>query len=297
MLSWVGAKKMAGRMSKEHLAVNVPRLVVQFLFVCSLAVGLLGSPTNARFISPDTVDPTLPGVGTNRYAYAGNDPINQIDPTGHVIESAWDAANAAYGWHSFRQNWTQGNYIAAGFDFVGAFIDTAATATPLVPGGATTAIQGARSVTRTVADWAGLLSAHGYQRHHIVPQQLKRHPALAMTGFDPEKYRNKIALPVEAGIHPTRTVHRGMHRAEYTQKFERVLDSVALQIRRGILTPEEGRKLIETAVSRERQDLRTGATSLNKASDSAKTISSQGMDKGSKPALSSGEISRVDGAL
>ncbi|WP_189343807.1 hypothetical protein [Mesorhizobium sp. M8A.F.Ca.ET.213.01.1.1] len=36
-----------------------------------------------RFISPDTMDPTLPGVGTNRYAYAQNDPINKSDPNGH----------------------------------------------------------------------------------------------------------------------------------------------------------------------------------------------------------------------
>jgi hypothetical protein len=37
----------------------------------------------ARFISPDTMDPTMQGVGTNRYAYAGNDPINRSDPNGH----------------------------------------------------------------------------------------------------------------------------------------------------------------------------------------------------------------------
>ncbi|TPM35539.1 hypothetical protein FKO01_50285 [Mesorhizobium sp. B2-3-3] len=36
-----------------------------------------------RFISPDTLDPTAPGVGTNRYAYAQNDPINNSDPNGH----------------------------------------------------------------------------------------------------------------------------------------------------------------------------------------------------------------------
>ncbi|WP_448114067.1 hypothetical protein [Mesorhizobium amorphae] len=34
------------------------------------------------FISPDDWDPTLPGVGTNRYAYAKNDPINKSDPNG-----------------------------------------------------------------------------------------------------------------------------------------------------------------------------------------------------------------------
>jgi RHS repeat-associated protein len=40
-----------------------------------------------RFISPDTMDPTLPGVGTNRYSYSQNDPVNQSDPNGH---QSWD---------------------------------------------------------------------------------------------------------------------------------------------------------------------------------------------------------------
>ncbi|MFD2051741.1 colicin E5-related ribonuclease [Mesorhizobium calcicola] len=38
----------------------------------------------ARFISPDTMDPTLPGVGTNRYSYSQNDPINKSDQNGHT---------------------------------------------------------------------------------------------------------------------------------------------------------------------------------------------------------------------
>jgi RHS repeat-associated protein len=41
-------------------------------------------PALGRFISPDDWDPTLPGVGTNRYAYAGNDPVNKSDPNGHA---------------------------------------------------------------------------------------------------------------------------------------------------------------------------------------------------------------------
>jgi RHS repeat-associated protein len=40
-------------------------------------------PALGRFISPDDWDPTLPGVGTNRYAYAQNDPVNKADANGH----------------------------------------------------------------------------------------------------------------------------------------------------------------------------------------------------------------------
>ncbi|WP_181176562.1 RHS repeat-associated core domain-containing protein [Mesorhizobium sp. B2-3-5] len=42
-------------------------------------------PVLGRFISPDDWDPTLPGVGTNRYAYAQNDPVNKSDPNGHAF--------------------------------------------------------------------------------------------------------------------------------------------------------------------------------------------------------------------
>jgi RHS repeat-associated protein len=43
-------------------------------------------PALGRFISPDDWDPTLAGVGTNRYAYAGNDPVGKSDPNGHFVE-------------------------------------------------------------------------------------------------------------------------------------------------------------------------------------------------------------------
>ncbi|WP_322418008.1 RHS repeat-associated core domain-containing protein [Mesorhizobium huakuii] len=41
-------------------------------------------PVLGRFISPDDWDPTKDSVGTNRYAYAKNDPVNKSDQNGHT---------------------------------------------------------------------------------------------------------------------------------------------------------------------------------------------------------------------
>ena len=45
-------------------------------------------PMIGCFLSPDTLDPIEPGVGTNRYAYADNDPSNRSDPNAHVVQLA-----------------------------------------------------------------------------------------------------------------------------------------------------------------------------------------------------------------
>jgi RHS repeat-associated protein len=57
-------------------------------------------PLRGQFLSPDTWDPILAGVDFNRYAYAGNDPINFSDPSGHVAPVvvagiAWAVAEIA----------------------------------------------------------------------------------------------------------------------------------------------------------------------------------------------------------
>jgi hypothetical protein len=59
------------------------RQTLSLLIICALLIVQFSSAANARFISPDDWDPTLPGVGTNRYAYSGNDPVNKSDPNGH----------------------------------------------------------------------------------------------------------------------------------------------------------------------------------------------------------------------
>ncbi len=49
----------------------------------SLTFALFANTASAMFIQPDWLDPTEPGVGTNRYAYSANDPINKMDPGGN----------------------------------------------------------------------------------------------------------------------------------------------------------------------------------------------------------------------
>ena len=53
------------------------------LLIAFMMTIMFGVSANARFISPDTWDPTEPGVGTNRYSYSENDPVNKSDPNGH----------------------------------------------------------------------------------------------------------------------------------------------------------------------------------------------------------------------
>jgi RHS repeat-associated protein len=44
-------------------------------------------PVLARFIQADPMDPTVPGVGVNRYSYVFNNPVMMLDPSG--LGEAW----------------------------------------------------------------------------------------------------------------------------------------------------------------------------------------------------------------
>jgi RHS repeat-associated protein len=61
-------------------------------------------PLLARFLTPDTWDPDLPGVDINRYAYAGNDPVNGSDPNGHSYEDPNKFPGGDKGWRGSESN-------------------------------------------------------------------------------------------------------------------------------------------------------------------------------------------------
>jgi RHS repeat-associated protein len=56
-------------------------------------------PELGRFLSPDWWDPWKEGVDFNRYAYAGNNPINFSDPNGHCMAPMGQSCNEGpVGW-------------------------------------------------------------------------------------------------------------------------------------------------------------------------------------------------------
>lgn len=118
-------------------------------------------PQLGRFVQPDWWDPLEPGVGTNRYAYAGNDPVNRSDPGGHVIETGFDLVSAAVGigraiGHALAGDWDGAKRAAAG-----AALDLAAAAVPGLPGGASFAMGGMELGGRAVLGKADDLGGAG----------------------------------------------------------------------------------------------------------------------------------------
>lgn len=80
-------------------------------------------PGLGRFISPDPLG--LAAGPTNPYLYAGDDPVNQADPSGLIVDTAIDAGFIAYDLYSLftggRKN-AAANLGALSLDLAGALI-------------------------------------------------------------------------------------------------------------------------------------------------------------------------------
>ena len=76
----------------------------------------------------------------NRYWYANNNPYKFKDPDGRAVETPWDIFNLGVGGASLAANVATGNFVGAAVDVIGLAYDGAATAVPVLPGGASTAI-------------------------------------------------------------------------------------------------------------------------------------------------------------
>ena len=90
---------------------HLKQLILTTLFA------LFASQASAMFIQADWLDPTQPGVGTNRYAYSGNDPVNQRDPNGNWYEGHY----GVYSTVPYNTN-PNANPLARALDNTGRYI-------------------------------------------------------------------------------------------------------------------------------------------------------------------------------
>lgn len=162
-------------------------------------------PALGRFISPDDWDPTMQGVGTNRYAYAANDPVNKSDPNGHVFETLWDVANVAYDIGVIGYGYFADDQEAWDNGWVDLGVDAASTVVPAIPAGASKvarsltkideAVDDAKKITKTIGE-APKGGAHGRvkgvvgnESHHMPadsasPIPKEKGPAISMEKDD-----------------------------------------------------------------------------------------------------------------
>ncbi len=105
-------------------------------------------PTTGRFLQRDTEAGRVGDPRTlNRYGYAGGNPLRYTDPTGHIIETAWDAANVAWDMYEVSQDPSPLNVAAL-------VVDVGATLIPFVPGGAGLLVRGGKAASQ-MANHAG----------------------------------------------------------------------------------------------------------------------------------------------
>lgn len=121
----LNTEKITQRFLALMLAISMISAATTSAYAMSAPDAPLKSATSrapivlARYISPDTMDPTMSGVGTNRYSYSENDPINKSDPNGHCwtceTQDDWDGYNI----DQAQSNYDKAQSIQNGTDISG----------------------------------------------------------------------------------------------------------------------------------------------------------------------------------
>ncbi|MFG0576641.1 AHH domain-containing protein [Shewanella sp. yb_14] len=107
----------------------------------------------------------------------------------------------------------------------------------------------------------------GFQDHHIISDKNKltrNHELLDLAEFDLQKRQNKIFLPTDESLHPTRSIHRGRHTTQVSRNLAEQMDAVVEVGKQQGWTKPQYRKALDSIISQERQLLRSGHRALNK---------------------------------
>ena len=108
-------------------------------------------------------------------------------------------------------------------------------------------------------------SIPGYQKHHIIPQQLRNHELIKRAGANIHASNNIIYLPTSEDVHPTRTIHRGSH-PEYKKATEREMNRLVELGEKNNWTQADYKKALDDLTTKQRAELRKGKVILNKNS-------------------------------
>ena len=101
----------------------------------------------------------------------------------------------------------------------------------------------------------------GFQDHHIISDKNKltqNHELLELAGFDLQNRQNKIFLPVNETLHPTRSIHNGRHITQVSKDLEKQMDAVVEYGQQQGWTQKEYKQELEAIIAQERKLLKSG---------------------------------------
>lgn len=107
----------------------------------------------------------------------------------------------------------------------------------------------------------------GFQDHHIISDKNKltqNHELLSLSGADLQARSNKIFLPKEAGLHPTRSLHDGRHTNAVSENLANQMDAVGEVGKRNGWTAQQYRTALDSIMAQERALLKSGDRARNK---------------------------------
>lgn len=107
----------------------------------------------------------------------------------------------------------------------------------------------------------------GFQDHHIISDKnalTKNHELLDLAGFNLQSRSNKIFLPTDGALHPTRSIHSGRHRTSVNRNLAEQMNAVVNFGKQNGFNQGQFSQALRGIISQERQLLRSGQRALNK---------------------------------
>ncbi|PWU06494.1 MAG: hypothetical protein C5B43_01735 [Verrucomicrobia bacterium] len=112
------------------------------------------------------------------------------------------------------------------------------------------------------------LKAMGYQQHHIISHtnaKTKSHDLLKLANFDLQSTHNLMYLPSKAGLHPTRSLHRGKHFDDVSRRMEKRMDDIVKKGNAGDWTTNQYNEALMDILKDMRSQLKQSKIKLNNA--------------------------------